>query len=193
MNSHVRPTPRHRRWLSARGACALVVAIFMARSAAPAAAAESPRSQSHQPGDPGGEKSRANTDAAGAETLTEAAAAAASPAGPPLAGGREKVVAALRAYAAALADRNLVALKQAWPSLTAVQQEKIGRSFRLMRSWRVDLVLGQIRIGGDVAVVSCLRKDEMVAVEGQTVRSHRRLDVRLHRTAAGWGIHEINE
>ena len=165
----------------------------MARSAAPAAATESPRSQSHQPGDPGGEKSRANTDAAGAETLTEAAASAAAPASTPVAGDRDQVVAALRAYAAALADRNLVALKQAWPSLTAVQQEKIGKSFRLLRSWRVDLVLGQIHIGGDLAVVSCLRKDEMVTVEGQTVRSHRRLDVRLHRTAAGWRIHVVHE
>jgi hypothetical protein len=167
------------------------VSIVIARPAAAAPAVESPSALVRHQGEAGGEKSRPSTEPVVAATASEATPAA--PESTPDGGDREKVLAALRAYASALTDRNLVALKRAWPSLTAVQQEKIGKSFRLVRSWRVDLVLGPIRIEGDVAVLSCLRKDEMVTVEGPTVRSHRRLDVRLHRTPAGWRIHEIEE
>jgi hypothetical protein len=106
---------------------------------------------------------------------------------------REHVLGALHAYEAALEARDLTALKEAWPGLTPAQQQKIAKSFSFVRSWRVDLVLGEIHIEGDEAVASCLRKDEMVTVEGQTVHSHRRLDFRLQRSAAGWRIRELKE
>ena len=94
-------------------------------------------------------------------------------------------------YEAALATEDLVALKQVWPNLDSSQEKKIKESFRFTRSWKVEHNDVSVDFQGDVATVSCLRTDNMVTTDGQSVSNKAQVTLALSNHSGAWLIDEI--
>lgn len=95
-------------------------------------------------------------------------------------------------YETALANEDMAALKQVWPSLDSSQEKKIKESFRFTRSWQVQHTDVQVDFKGDLATVSCLRKDDIVTTDGQSVSNEAQITLALSNRSGAWLIDKIH-
>jgi hypothetical protein len=113
----------------------------------------------------------------------------ADPAGEP---DIKAIDALLGRYVAVMEARDVAGLKALWPVLSEAQEQKIRLSFRLTRSIRVQLKVMGFIFEGPSAVVSCLRRDQIVTMEGRTFQRDGKATIRLLKKADVWTIESIN-
>jgi tetratricopeptide (TPR) repeat protein len=107
---------------------------------------------------------------------------------------RQAVQALLARYTAAFESRDLGALKTVWPALAGSEEKKIKDFFDIARTLAVELQVTEVKIAGDSASVSCRRRVEMVARDGQKVASPETgIVFGLRRRGEGWVIESVQD
>jgi serine/threonine protein kinase len=119
-------------------------------------------------------------------------AAASAPAVETSAAARDAAIAdVLTRYKSALESRNLDALSRLWPGLSGQALERVRSEFRQSTRISVEIVDPHISGSGDTATVSCIRRYDVVTVEGQPLHSEEHATMDVRRAGASWVIERI--
>jgi serine/threonine protein kinase len=102
---------------------------------------------------------------------------------------RQAIVDVLRKYESAIGAKDLNGLKAIWPTLP---ERDIKEGFAGVRSQHVELTPGEIKLDGEVASVTCDRRDEVVAPNGSKLENHTSMSMSLQRKSGAWTIASIN-
>lgn len=97
----------------------------------------------------------------------------------------------LRAYTAAIQDKNLTALRSIWPTLGDREESKIKASFGFTRSHVIELTPLSLQFSGDTATVVCQRRDDMVTVQGDRVPNQSKATFSFRKGGGSWVIDAI--
>lgn len=87
--------------------------------------------------------------------------------------------------------RDLAGLKAVWPGLSESQEQKVGASFELARSIRLQIQVIDVQLVGASAVVECRRRDQIVTIDGLSFQSDRKATLRLAKKSGDWTIDSI--
>jgi tetratricopeptide (TPR) repeat protein len=102
---------------------------------------------------------------------------------------RQAVEALLQRYKGSVEARDFEALKATWPT---APEKQLRQGFQLARSWRLDLQPTDVQINGEVATVTCSRRDEMVSTEGTKIAPRTSTaKFNLRKRAGSWIIESI--
>jgi hypothetical protein len=104
---------------------------------------------------------------------------------------REAVLATLQHLGEAFDQKDIDQISALWPSLNKQEVRKLRESFKAAQSIRVNyLPVGEARIDGDKAAVTCFRSLQYAFKEG--VKSEQsRVNVELEKRNGGWVIRSI--
>jgi hypothetical protein len=109
----------------------------------------------------------------------------------PLAAAEDGLRDLLRRYEQALEARNIEALKRLWPTLQGAQEDAIRREFMHARRIAVGIENTDIKVSGQAATVTFVRRYQLSTVDGQNLLTNSRTTLSARHAGNEWVIERV--